>query len=74
MAAVSRVSVAKNNPRHTFELGANGTLNLLEAIRLHSPNTIFICHTEHKIYSGNRIPFNEEMLFNPNFIFDVAKI
>ena len=40
----------KNNPRHTFELGSNGTLNLLEAIRIHSPNTLFLCHTDHKIY------------------------
>ncbi len=74
MAAVSRVHVAKNNPKHTYELASNGTLNLLEAIRLHSPGTIFICHTDHKFYSGNNIPFNEDMLFNPNFIFDAAKI
>tara|TARA_B100001287_G_C22621478_1_gene500284 strand:- start:92 stop:1093 length:1002 start_codon:yes stop_codon:yes gene_type:complete len=74
MADVSRVSIAKNNPKHTYELAANGTLNLLEAIRLHSLKTIFICHTEHKIYSGNHPPFNEEMLFNPEFIFDAAKI
>jgi len=74
MAAVSRVSVAKNNPKDTYELASNGTLNILEAIRLHSPKTIFICHTEHKIYSGNHPPFNEEMLFNPEFIFDAAKI
>lgn len=74
LAAVSRVSIAKNNPKHTYELASNGTLNLLEAIRIHSPNTIFICHTEHKIYKGNEVPFNEEMLFNPEFIFDAAKI
>ena len=74
MAAVSRVSIAKNNPRHTFELGSNGTLNLLEAIRIHSPNTLFLCHTDHKIYRGNNIPFRENMLFNPDFIFEAAMI
>tara|TARA_Y100000589_G_C27178957_1_gene639908 strand:+ start:221 stop:1231 length:1011 start_codon:yes stop_codon:yes gene_type:complete len=74
MAAVSRVSVAKNNPKDTYELASNGTLNILEAIRLHSPKTIFICHTEHKIYSGNTPPFNEDMLFNPEFMFVAAKI
>lgn len=74
MATVSRVHIAKNNPRHTYELASNGTLNILEAIRLHSPSTLFICHTDHKFYSGNKIPFNEDMLFNPNFIFDAAKI
>ena len=74
MAAVSRVSVAKNNPKHTYELASNGTLNLLESIRLHSPNSIFICHTEHKIYSGNKLPFNEDMLFDPEFMFVAAKI
>jgi CDP-glucose 4,6-dehydratase len=74
MAAVSRVSIAKNNPKHTYELASNGTLNLLEAIRLHSPHTLFISHTSDKVYSGNNVPFHENMLFNPNFIFDAAKI
>ncbi len=74
MAAVSRVSTASDNPRHTYELASNGTLNLLEAIRLCSPQTLFISHTDHKIYSGNKVPFKEEMLFDPDFIFTAAKI
>lgn len=74
MAAVGDVTVAKNNPKYTYEVSSNGTLNILEAIRVHSPDTLFLSHTTDKVYSGNAVPFNEEMLFDPNHIYEAAKV
>ena len=74
MAAVGDVTVANNLPRTTFETSANSTINFLEALRLHSPDTLFLSHTTDKVYSGNPAPFGEDMLFNPLHIYEVAKV
>ena len=57
-----------------FETSANSTINFLEALRLHSPDTLFLSHTTDKVYSGNPAPFGEDMLFNPLHIYEVAKV
>lgn len=42
LAAQSNIPRSFANPQETIAVNVNGTLNLLEAIRLHSPKTIFI--------------------------------
>ncbi|MGI9204138.1 MAG: NAD-dependent epimerase/dehydratase family protein [Woeseiaceae bacterium] len=74
LAAVGDVTVAIDNPKSTYEVSSNGTLNLLEAIRKESPDTFFISHTTDKVYSGNAVPFREEMFFNPTHIYEAAKV
>lgn len=74
LAAVGDVSVAYKEPKLTYETSSNGTLNLLEAVRLSSPDTLFISHTTDKVYSGNSLPFTEDMPFNPSHIYEAGKI
>ena len=40
LAAQVAVTTSVADPRRDFEVNALGTLNLLEAVRLHSPSTI----------------------------------
>jgi CDP-glucose 4,6-dehydratase len=74
MAAVGDVTVANRLPKTTFETSATSTVNFLEALRLHSPDTLFLSHTTDKVYGGNPTPFCEDMRFNPVHIYEVAKV
>ena len=74
MAAVGDITLARENPKKTYEISSNTTLNFLESIRLHSQNTLFLSHTSDKIYGDNIVPFKEDMKFNPSHIYEAAKI
>lgn len=50
LAAQVAVTTSVENPRLDFDINAMGTLNLLEAVRLHSPNTFFINASTNKVY------------------------
>jgi len=74
MAAIGDISLTRENPKYTYEVSSNSTLNLLESIRLHSPNTLFLSHTTDKVYGNNIVPFKEDMKLNPSHIYEAAKI
>lgn len=50
LAAQVAVTTSVSNPREDFDINALGTLNLLEAIRLHCPSTFFINASTNKVY------------------------
>jgi CDP-paratose 2-epimerase len=52
---------AAGDPQTDFTVNANGTLNLLEAARIFSPEAPFIFTSTNKVYgdSPNRLPFRE---------------
>ena len=50
LAAQVAVTTSVINPREDFDINALGTLNLLEAIRLKSPETFFINASTNKVY------------------------
>ncbi len=50
MAAQVAFKHSLENPRLDFEINALGTFNLLEAVRLHQPETIFICASTNQVY------------------------
>jgi CDP-paratose 2-epimerase len=50
LAAQVAVTTSVLNPRRDFEINALGTLNLLEAVRLHSPDTIVLNASTNKVY------------------------
>ncbi len=52
---------AAKEPYTDFSINANGTLNMLEQTRLHSPNAIFIFTSTNKVYGDtpNRLPLVE---------------
>lgn len=50
LAAQVAVTTSVVDPRHDFEVNALGTFNLLEAVRLYSPNTILLYASTNKVY------------------------
>ena len=50
LAAQVAVTTSVLSPRLDFEVNALGTLNVLEAIRCHSPNTILLNASTNKVY------------------------
>jgi len=53
---------AASQPTTDFTINANGTLNLLEATRHHTPEAVFIFTSTNKVYGDrpNRLPLQEE--------------
>jgi len=53
---------AARDPKTDFSVNAAGTLNLLEAVRRHSPEAVFIYTSTNKVYgdSPNRLPLIEQ--------------
>jgi len=50
LAAQVAVTTSVTNPREDFEINALGTFNVLEAIRLESPQSFFIFASTNKVY------------------------
>jgi CDP-paratose 2-epimerase len=50
LAAQVAVTTSISNPREDFEINALGTFNLLEAVRLHSPDATFVYASTNKVY------------------------
>lgn len=50
LAAQVAVTTSVVNPREDFDINALGTFNMLEAVRLHSPETFFITASTNKVY------------------------
>jgi CDP-paratose 2-epimerase len=61
LAAQVAVTTSVVNPRRDFEINALGTLNLLEAVRLHSPETVVLNASTNKVYGKlDGVEVNEE--------------
>jgi CDP-paratose 2-epimerase len=52
LAAQVAVTTSVQDPRSDFEINALGSFNLLEAVRLDSPRTIFLYASTNKVYGG----------------------
>lgn len=50
LAAQVAVTTSVQEPRRDFEINALGTLNVLEAVRLHSPDTVVLNASTNKVY------------------------
>jgi len=50
LAAQVAVTTSVKNPREDFEINARGTLNLLESVRINSPETTVIYASTNKVY------------------------
>jgi CDP-paratose 2-epimerase len=60
-AAQPSHDLAAKRPFDDFDVNAVGTLNLLEACRLHAPNAVFILMSTNKVYGDgpNQVPLTE---------------
>jgi CDP-paratose 2-epimerase len=52
LAGQVAMTTSLQNPRMDFEVNAMGTLNALEAVRLHSPETILLYSSTNKVYGS----------------------
>lgn len=52
LAGQVAVTKSLNNPRYDFEVNVRGTINVLEAVRLYSPETVILYSSTNKVY-GN---------------------
>ena len=50
LAAQVAVTTSLEQPREDFQINANGTLNILEAVRLHSPRAPVVFASTNKVY------------------------
>src|SRR5215469_13775646 len=50
LAAQVAVTTSVTNPREDFEINALGTFNVLEAVRLKSPDSFFVNASTNKVY------------------------
>ncbi len=80
LAAQSHVKVSFEVPQYTANVDAIGTLNILESIRLFSPNTKFYQASTSELYGGFEYNKNKDGLydessqFHPRSPYGVAKI
>lgn len=79
LAAQSHVKVSFEEPYYTCNVDSLGTLNILEAIKNHSPNSKFYQASTSELYGGMdyNMPengYNENSSFHPRSPYGVAKI
>jgi len=70
LAAQVAMTTSIQNPRLDFEINALGTLNVLEAVRLHLPETIVLYSSTNKVYGDLnwvRYEEHETRYFAPDF-------
>lgn len=75
LAAQSHVKISFEIPYYTGQVDAIGTLNVLEAIRTHSPNTRLYQASTSELYGMvQEIPQTEKTTFYPRSPYGVAKL
>ncbi len=75
LAAVTQVIYAKNNPREAFEVNANGTLNVLEALRKNKENAFLVFASTDKVYGEpKQLPITEDHPLLSKSPYDAAKL
>ncbi len=73
-AAAVDVQLSQKYPLDTLKVSGNGTLNLLEAIKILELNIPVLNHSTDKVYSGNKPPFREDMFFPQKSIYEISKV
>lgn len=77
MAAMSHVGQSFSNPVATFEANATAVVNMLSAIKTHSPSTRFYQASTSEMFGGINCPlsgYHENSEFHPRSPYGVAKL
>ncbi len=76
LAGMSQVGVSFEVPVYTLETNTLGTLNILEYIRQHTPQTKFYQASSSEIFgaTGSQSPFNEHSEMKPQSPYGVSKL
>ncbi|MBU2527506.1 MAG: GDP-mannose 4,6-dehydratase [Bacteroidetes bacterium] len=73
-AAQSHVGYSFQNPEVTFNANLKGVLNLLEAVRLHSPTTKFVQFSTSEMFGGmESVAYTENSPLHPRSPYGVSK-
>ncbi len=73
-AGKTGVRESMRNPLEYYETNAVGTLNLLESVRMHNPDTKLIIFSSSSVYGLQKtVPFSEDMLPNPQSPYGYSK-
>jgi GDPmannose 4,6-dehydratase len=74
LAAQSHVKVSFDQPIYTAEVDAIGVANLLEAIRMFSPDSKFYQASSSEMFGSTPPPQSEETPFHPRSTYGVSKV
>lgn len=55
LAAQTAVTWSVDHPMFDFHINAFGTMNLLEAVRMHAPDALFLFASTNKVYGGDPV-------------------
>jgi len=73
LAAKSTVEEGHDNPKETFDVNINGTLNILEMTRLYKPEKTIIISTIHVYGNNPRVPLTEDYFPQPSRPYETSK-
>ena len=75
LAAITQVIYSKTHPVETFEIDANGTLNVLEAIRESKADPFLVFQSTDKVYGEpEHVPISEDCRLSSKSPYDAAKM
>ncbi|OYV24582.1 MAG: hypothetical protein B7W99_01555 [Rhodospirillales bacterium 20-58-10] len=73
LASMVDVNAALREPAAALRASIESTINLLEQIRLHQPNTLMIVASSDKAYGTQPTPFQEDKPLEPKHPYEIAK-
>ncbi|MBS3067626.1 GDP-mannose 4,6-dehydratase [Candidatus Micrarchaeota archaeon] len=75
LAAITQVMYAIKNPRETSEVDINGTMNILEALRIENNEAFLIFASTDKVYGEpNYVPIDENHVLDAKSPYDASKL
>jgi GDPmannose 4,6-dehydratase len=74
LAAQSHVRISFDLPNYTFSVNTSGVLNLLEAIRIYSPESKFYQASTSELFGNSAAPQGDKTLFAPESPYAVSKL
>lgn len=74
LAAQSHVRVSFDIPHYTADVGALGTLRLLEAVRINCPEALVYNASSSEMFGSSPAPQNENTVFHPRSPYGCAKV
>ena len=74
LSAISHLPVCKDNPLTGIEVNCGGTLNVLEASRLNSVETVIFAGSDHIYGEARYIPIDEKHLYAPKDAYSLSKV
>jgi len=72
-AAIRSIPLSMKEPINTSQVNIMGTLNVLEASRRNGVKRLVLASSS-SVYGSNKVPFREDMRFDPQSLYAAAKV